>query len=93
MTLSVSAVGAERVSYRWRKDEEDIIDPTSFTGIDASSLTINQFLPEHQGKYLCVIKHSEGSIESEPADLALGNYNYNCNADLKYIMLFQLCRF
>ena len=73
MTLSVLAVGAERVSYRWRKDEEDIIDPTSFTGIDASSLTINQFLPDHQGKYLCVIEHSEGSIESKTADLALGN--------------------
>ena len=93
MTLSVLAVGAESISYRWRKYEEDIIDPTYFTGIDTSSLTINQFLPEHQGKYLCVIKHSEDSIESEPAELALGNYNYGCNADLKCIMLLQIYRF
>ena len=71
MTLTVSATGAESLSYHWKKDEEDI-SSDNYDGVDTPSLTIKKFLPDDQGKYFCVIKNCNRSIQSEPADLALG---------------------
>ena len=71
MTLTVSAAGAESVSYHWKKDEEDI-SGDNYHGVDAPNLTIKEFLPDDEGKYFCVIKNCNRSIQSEQADLALG---------------------
>ena len=71
MTLTVLAIGAENLSYNWRKDEKDISNER-IDGICTTTLTISEFLPDDQGKYSCVIKNCNNSIESEQADLALG---------------------
>ena len=71
VTLSVSANGAEHLSYKWKKDGEDITDPKCI-GTDRPTLTIGEFIRDNQGKYSCVINNSHSSIESEPASLALG---------------------
>ena len=72
MTLSVSVIGAGNLSYYWKKNGDDITD-SKYAGIDAAKLTINNFTTNDQGKYSCVVKNCNSSIESEPADLALGN--------------------
>ena len=71
MTLSVSATGVEYLTYKWKKDGEDITDP-KYSGIDTSTLTIEKFLEDDQGTYYVVIKNSHSPIESEQANLALG---------------------
>ena len=71
MTLSVSATGAEYLTYKWKKDGEDITDP-KYSGMDTSTLTIEKFLEDDQGTYYVVIKNSHSPIESEQANLALG---------------------
>ena len=80
MTLSVSAVGAENLSYNWKKNGDDFID-SKCNGFDTAMLTINNFIPDDQGKYSCVIKNCNASIESEQVDMALGMchvYYINC---------------
>ena len=73
VTLTVSATGAESLSYHWKKDEEDI-SGDNYDGVDTPSLTIKEFLPDDKGKYSCVIKKCNRSIQSEKADLALGSH-------------------
>ena len=73
MTLTVSATGAESLSYHWKKDEEEI-SGDNYDGVDTQSLIIKEFLPDDQGKYSCVIKNCSRSIQSEKADLALGSH-------------------
>ena len=73
MTLTVSATGAESLSYHWKKDEEDI-NGDNYDGVDAPNLTIKEFLPDDQGNYSCVIKNCNRSIQSEKADLAPGSH-------------------
>ena len=73
VTLSVSATGcgAENLVYLWKKDRQYLCD-NMYIGTNTPTLTISEFLPNNQGKYFCVIKNYNSSIESEQADLALG---------------------
>ena len=71
VALTVSATGAENLFYTWKKDGT-FISRNKYDGINTANLTISQFLPDEQGKYSCVIKNCNASIESEQADLALG---------------------
>ena len=73
MTLTVSATGAESLSYHWKRNEEDI-SGDNYDGVDTPNLTIKEFLPDDQGKYFCVIKNCKRSIQSEKVDLALGSH-------------------
>ena len=70
VTLSVSATGrgAENLVYLWKKDGQYLCDKM-YIGTNTPTLTISEFLPDHQGKYACEVN---SSIESEQADLALG---------------------
>ena len=73
ITLSVSATGAENLIYLWKKDREDLTGHGDhYIGTNTPTLTINEFLPDDQGKYVCIIKNCNSSIESEQADLKLG---------------------
>ena len=76
----MSAVGAE--SYEWNKDGKNITDTKyNIIGTDKPNLTINEFLADDQGHYVCVVKNSHRSIESMPANLALGKCQcqlYSC---------------
>ena len=71
VTISVSATGADNLSYRWKKDGIDIYGD-HFQGADTPTLTIWEFSADDQGKYSCVIKNCNGSVESEQAELTLG---------------------
>ena len=56
-------MGSGYFSYKWLKDGKIIAY--------SPSLTINSFLPEHQGSYVCVVNDSHVSVESNPAQLTL----------------------
>jgi hypothetical protein len=73
VSLSVSVIGAENLSYQWKKDEHDITDRQCI-GIDTSHLTILSFSDAHVGKYTCTIKDNQTSVESNPAQLNFSKY-------------------
>ncbi len=73
MSVSVSATGAENLVYLWKKDGEDITH-NRYIGTNSSTLTINTFLSDDQGKYMCIIKNCNSTIDSEQADLSLGMF-------------------
>jgi hypothetical protein len=69
----VSATGAENLVYLWKKDGEDVTGDR-YIGANTPSLTISRFSPCDQGKYICVIKNCNSTVESEQADLKLGMF-------------------
>ena len=69
MTLTVSALGPQPLSYRWMKDGQDIPDTKN-----TDKLTILSFSSENQGKYSCNVIGGQQSIESKPASLGLGTH-------------------
>ena len=71
VALSVMAVGAEPLHYKWKKNREDITDPEC-TRTTSPTLTILSFSQAHEGNYSCIISNKQKSIQSEPANLALG---------------------
>ena len=72
VVLSVSAIGSEPLHYKWKKNGEDITDPEC-TGINTPTLTIGSFSRYQQGNYFCIVNNSQKTVETEPANLALGN--------------------
>ena len=75
VTLSVSATGAENLVYLWKKDGEDLTGHGDrYIGTNTPTLKISEFLLSDQGKYVCIIKNCNSSIESEEADLTLGMF-------------------
>ena len=73
VTLSASAVGSGNLSYEWIKNGKAIRDSIKCSGTCGSTLTINAFSTDDQGKYLCVIKNSHKTIKSESAKMELGS--------------------
>ena len=65
VSLSVSAIGAGHLDYKWKKDGKDVTDP----GYDTATLTIISFSSSHVGKYTCTVTDSHRTIESDPAQL------------------------
>ena len=68
--MHVSAVGSGHLSYKWKKNGEDITDP-NFTGIDTHTLNISCFSSKFQGEYICKVKDDHKTIKSNPAKLEL----------------------
>ena len=92
VALSVVAVGAEPLHYKWKKNREDITNPEC-TGTTSLTLTILSFSQAHVGNYSCIISNNQNSIESEPANLALGTNMllYNNYFSVKFFFLLFLC--
>ena len=67
VTLTVSAVGPQHLTYRWMKDEQEL-----HSAEDTGKLTIPSFSTEKEGCYSCIISTSLQSLESKPALLSLG---------------------
>ena len=67
MTLSVSAVGPQSLTYQWMKDGEGVSDAQI-----SDKLTITSFANQDQGHYTCLVSGGWQSIESRPASLGLG---------------------
>ena len=71
VSLSVSAIGAGNLNYKWKKDGKDVSDP-GCTGVDTSTLTIVPFSSAHVGKYTCTVRDCHRSVESKSAELDFG---------------------
>ena len=69
----MSAIGSEPFTYKWMKDGKDIVN-LRCTGIQESTLKIDQFLKEHQGSYTCIVSDGQMFVESNSADLTLSKY-------------------
>ena len=67
VTLTVSAVGPQYLTYRWMKDGQEL-----HSAEDASKLAIPSFSTEKEGYYSCIISSTLQSFESKPALLGLG---------------------
>ena len=78
VSLSVSAIGPEPPTYKWKKDGVDVIDQDC-TGINEQILIISSFSLQHEGKYTCEVKSNQKSVESNPAKLELSKYNIVSN--------------
>ena len=89
VVLSVVAVGAEPLHYKWKKNGEDITDPEC-TGTNLSTLTIHSFSDVHEGNYSCTIGNNEQCIHSEPANLALGIIMLSYNTIACFIFMHVL---
>ena len=70
-TLSVSASGAGTLVYEWMKDGNSIatLELMDVTGADSPTLHIHHFSREHEGKYSCVVRNQDGTLDSRKADL------------------------
>ena len=75
----MSAVGHGTLSYKWEKDEEDILH-TECTGIESHTLTVTNFSSMHQGSYVCIVKDNHKSLKSECAELALSEFIHSQNS-------------
>lgn len=92
VSLSISAIGPEPVSYQWKNDGVDIVNEDCI-GIDESTLTIRSFSLKHQGNYSCEVKHKEKSVESDPAKLKLSKQLllfFNLHSHVNF-QIFMVC--
>ena len=71
VTMYVSAVGSGQLSYKWKKDGQEISDDAYCTGTDEASFIITSFSEEQQGHYICAVKNHITSVESSPVKLKL----------------------
>ena len=67
MTLAVSAVGPQPLTYKWMKDGAGVSDAQI-----SDRLTITSFANQDQGNYTCLVSGGRQSIVSTPALLGLG---------------------
>ena len=86
VSLSVSAIGPEPLTYKWKKDGVDIIDQYC-TGVNEQTLIISSFSLQHEGKYTCEVKSNQKCVESNPAKLELSKYNNIVSPNLLKIFL------
>lgn len=65
--LIVKASGSGTLSYSWIKDGTPITDETQFgcTGVTSNSLRFASLLPEHGGKYKCIVSCGGHNIDSK----------------------------
>lgn len=63
--LSVSATGTGPFAYQW------LFNGSAINGATNSSLTLNNFLPNHAGLYSVIVRNTAGSVISAPATLTL----------------------
>ena len=68
VSLSVSAIGPEAVTYQWKRGGS-VIDDEDYTGVDEATLTIKSLSLKHEGRYSCEVKCDGKIIESDPAKL------------------------
>ena len=77
--LSVQAKGAETLTYQWRFDNKDI------EGATQASHTIDNFQPEHMGRYEVVVRNAVGYTRSKSAVLDAVLPSIGTPANLKII--------
>ena len=68
VSLSVSAIGPEALTYQWKRVGA-VIDDEDCTGVNEATLTIKSFSLKHEGRYSCEVKCDGKVIGSDPAKL------------------------
>ncbi len=63
--LSVTATGTGPFAYQW------LFNGSAINGATNSTLTLNNFLPNHAGLYSVIVRNTAGSVTSAPATLTL----------------------
>ena len=79
-SFSVSATGTDPLTYRWRKDEVDLVDDARIMGSGTAALTIYPVEQGDSGSYDVVVSNACGSRTSDPATLAIfcpADYDFN----------------
>ncbi len=80
VVFTAGAAGSEPLSYRWQRDGVDLEDGGRISGAFTSTLVIGDVAPADAGAYRVVVSNQCGSVNSDPADLAvLGS---DCPADI-----------
>jgi hypothetical protein len=69
ISFSVTAVGTQPLSYRWRQDDIDLADGFGITGSGTATLTIADVADSDEGNYSVVITNSQGVATSIEAVL------------------------
>ncbi len=67
----VEAVGAQPLSYRWRKDGVDLVDGGRVLGAATDTLRILDCRPGDGGAYACVASNPMGAVSSNAAALTV----------------------
>ncbi len=68
--LSVKAVGAGTVSYRWRHEGQNLAEGSGYSGTASATLTVNQVTDHALGHYDVIISNRCGAVFSRPIVLA-----------------------
>ncbi|HOB97598.1 MAG TPA: immunoglobulin domain-containing protein [Verrucomicrobiota bacterium] len=69
--LSVSALGAEPLSYQWRKDGTPLVDGDGISGTALRELRIEAVTFENAGGYSVVVSNAHGSATSQVAQVTV----------------------
>ncbi|MBN2349376.1 MAG: immunoglobulin domain-containing protein [Bacteroidales bacterium] len=64
----------ENLNYQWQKGGMNIADGGTISGATTPVLTINGILPVNAGAYSAVVSGSCGTLNSDPANLAVNSY-------------------
>lgn len=75
ISLTVSAVGTQPLTYRWEKRVGDVFQTVSnggnISGADTATLTITGATAAEAGEYRAIVSNALGTATSEPATIAL----------------------
>ena len=92
------SVGASGIglSYRWQKDEADLIEDGRYVGTATPILTVSDVTMSDAGDYRCVVTNGGGSVPSNAAALTVratapADFDHDCDVDLGDFASFQAC--
>lgn len=77
--FAITATGDPTLTYRWRRDNADLVNAGPFSGADTPTLTITTSSNEDFGVYDCVVTNPFGSVTSQPSVLAI---RQSCDTDI-----------
>jgi len=65
VTIQALVIGTEPISYNWLLDDVPIANNYYYTGVNTSSLTINNFAQNLSGKYSLIATNNFGSVKTQ----------------------------
>jgi hypothetical protein len=74
VTFTVSALGDEPLSYRWRKEGADLVDGGKVSGATGTALTISNAQGNDMGAYSVIVRNDSGEVKSAEAILSIAPF-------------------
>jgi len=71
-TFSVTAVGAQPLSYQWQFNGFNLANSLTVVGTQTAQLTVSNLAAENVGSYQVVVSNSLGAVTSQAATLTIG---------------------